>query len=186
MLKKFLWTNRVVQAIRQDVIEKYFVKHAGIILLAPFLKTFFTNLNLLINGNEWNDKNAQYKAVYMLWFLSTGQQHTFEYNLTIEKILCGISIDEPLPVDIQLSAQDIDEAESLLSSMIEHWKAIKNTSINGLRETFLKRDGIIKKQESGWLLQVERKTLDVLIDSIPWGYTTVFLPWNNYFVSVEW
>ena len=23
MLKKFLWTNRVVQAIRQDVIEKY-------------------------------------------------------------------------------------------------------------------------------------------------------------------
>lgn len=171
---------------QEEVTEKYFIKHAGVILLAPFLKTFFTNLDLIINNTEWKDKAAQYKAIYIIWFLSTGLQHAFEYNLTIEKILCGVSIDEPISGDIKLKTEDMAEVEALLSSVIEHWKAIKNTSVNGLRETFLKRDGLLTKQESGWLLQVERKTLDVLIDSIPWGYSTISLPWNNYIISVEW
>lgn len=171
---------------QEEITGNYFIQHAGVILLAPFLKTFFTNLDLIINNTEWKDKAAQYKAIYILRFLSTGLHHAFEYNLTIEKILCGVSIDEPIPGDIELKTEDMAEAEALLSSVIEHWKAIKNTSVNGLRETFLKRDGLLTKQENGWLLQVERKTLDVLIDSIPWGYSTISLPWNNYIISVEW
>jgi hypothetical protein len=35
-------------------------------------------------------------------------------------------------------------------------------------------------------LQVERKTLDVLLDSIPWGFSTVLLPWNPQPLFVEW
>ena len=57
---------------------------------------------------------------------------------------------------------------------------------DGLRDAFLKRDGLLIKKEDGWLLQVERKTLDVLLDKIPWGYSTVSLPWNSYLVFVEW
>ena len=171
--------------IEKDIVEKIPVKHAGIILLAPFFKNLFINLELS-NGIEWNNKDTQYKAFHMLWFLSTGTQKTFEYNLTLEKILCGIPVEEPVPVNVLLQNKEINEAELLLASVIEHWKAIKNTSINGLRETFLKRDGLLKKQEGGWLLQVERKTLDVLVESIPWGYSTISLPWNNYLISVEW
>jgi len=55
-----------------------------------------------------------------------------------------------------------------------------------LRESFLKRDGILTQKENGWLLQVERKTLDILIDSIPWGYSTVSFSWNEYLIFVEW
>ncbi len=86
--------------------------------------------------------------------------------------------------------KDRAEAEQLLAAVIAHWSALKNTSVNGLRESFLKRDAILTRSASasdgGWLLQVERKTLDILLDSIPWGYNQVRLPWNDYIIMVEW
>lgn len=165
--------------------EKSPVKHAGIILLGAFLNTFFTNLNLL-NGAEWKSKDAQYRAVHLLKFLSTGDQQNPEFNLNLEKIICGLNVVESLPVDIVLMDTETAEAQSLLESVIEHWTILKNTSVNGLRESFLKRDGLIQKKEMDWLLQVERKTLDVLIDSIPWGYSTLHFPWTDHKLFVEW
>jgi hypothetical protein len=177
---------QLAQANDEEIAaDKYAVKHAGIILLSPFLKSFFTNLQLL-DGKEWKNKDAQYKAVHLLKFLSTGEQKSFEYNLTLEKIICGLNIEEPIPIEILLEEHETNEAIQLLESVIEHWKALKNTSVNGLRESFLKRDGILSQKENGWLLQVERKTLDVLIDSIPWGYSTVAFSWNEHLIFVEW
>ena len=170
---------------QETATDKYAVKHAGIILLSPFLKSFFTNLQLL-NGKEWKNKNSQYKAVHLLKFLSTGEQKTFEYNLTLEKIICGLDIEEPIPLEILLEEHETNEAIQLLESVIEHWKALKSTSVNGLRDSFLRRDGVISQKENGWLLQVERKTLDILTDSIPWGYSTVPFSWNEYLIFVEW
>ena len=171
---------------KDDVLTtKYLVKHAGIILLSPFLKFFFKNLNLL-EANQWKTKDAQYKAFHLLKFISTGLQQTPEYNLTLEKIICGVAIEEPIPLEIILSENEINESQSLLESVIEHWKAIKNTSVNGLREAFLKRDGILTEKENGWLLQVERKTLDILMEDIPWGYSTIAFPWNSNLICIEW
>lgn len=165
--------------------EKLLVKHAGIILLGAFLNPFFTNLELL-DGPYWKNKETQYRAVHLLKFLSTGKQQNPEFNLNVEKIICGLSPEESLPVDIVLTADETNEAQSLLESVIEHWKVLKNTSVNGLRESFLKRDGLLKKREMDWLLQVERKTLDVLIDSIPWGFSTLKFPWTEQKLLVEW
>ena len=165
--------------------EKLAVKNAGIVLLAPFLKPFFKELNLL-KEDVWKNREAAFKGVHLLKFLSNGQTKTPEYSLVLEKILCGVSVDMPVPFDMVLEDKEIQEAESLLKAVIQHWKILKNTSIDGLRETFLKRDGLLTKKEDGWLLQVEQKTLDVLLDKIPWGYSTISLPWNSYLVFVEW
>ena len=169
----------------KEELKKYVVRHAGIIVLAPFLKPFFSELNLL-DGSEWKNNDAQYKAIHLLKFLATGQQKVPEYNLTLEKLLCGLAIEFPIPLDVVLGENEIKEAEVLLASVIGHWQALKNTSINGFRETFLKRDGIITRTEKGWLLQVERKTLDVLLDSIPWGYSTISVTWNSSIIFTEW
>ena len=91
-----------------------------------------------------------------------------------------------MPLDIVLPKEALRESNDLLESVIGHWKALKNTSVNGLREAFLKRDGLLTKKDEGWLLQVERKTLDVLIDTIPWGYSTLKFPWNTHVIFVEW
>jgi hypothetical protein len=169
----------------QSFDEKLPVKHAGIILIGAFLNPFFTNLHLL-DSLYWKNKEAQYRAVHLLKFISTGEQQNPEFNLTLEKIICGLSPDESLPVDIVLTENEINEVQSLLESVIGHWKVLKNTSVAGLRESFLKRDGLLQKKETDWLLQVERKTLDVLIDSIPWGFSTLRFPWTDQRLLVEW
>lgn len=165
--------------------ERYAVRHAGVILLAAFLRPFFTTLELW-TGKEWQHKAACYRAVHLLKYLCTGQQQAPEYSLVMEKICCGLPLDEPIPLDIMLTEKEISESKLLLESIIGHWKMLKNTSVNGLRETFLKRDGILSRQENNWRLQVEQKTLDVLLDSIPWGFSTISLPWNGYLIFVEW
>ena len=165
--------------------EKLVVRHAGIILAAPFLKSFYTKLGLL-EDNSWVSRDAQFRGIFLLKYLSSGITRSFEYQLILEKLLCGIAPEVPVPSEIILNDREMEESDLLLSSVIEHWKALKNTSVNGLRETFLKRDGIIMKTESGWLLQVERKTVDVLLGSIPWGFSAIRLPWNEYLIITEW
>ena len=169
----------------EEMPVKFKVAHSGIVLLAPFLKTFFSKLNLF-EGTEWKSKEAQDRAVHLLKFLSTGEQKIPEYSLTLEKIFCGLAIKEPIALEVSLQENEIKEAELLLGSVIEHWKVLQNTSMKGMRETFLKREGLITRKEEGWLLQVERKTPDVLLESIPWGYSTIHLPWNSYLIFVEW
>ena len=165
--------------------QRYVVRHSGMILLAPFFKKFFDACGLL-DDMEWKNKDMQYQAVHLLKYLTTGSKKIPEYNLVLEKIICGMAVEEPIPLDVGLQEYQLDEVQALLASVIEHWKVLKNTSIDGLRETFLKRDGLITRKNDVWLLQVERKTLDVLLDSIPWGYSTVALPWNDYLIHVEW
>jgi hypothetical protein len=168
-----------------DDVQKYSVKYAGIVLLAPFLKPFFTHLNLL-DGKEWKDTESVFRAVHLLNFLATGQKNAPEYSLVFEKTLCGLPADMPVPLDITLTDDEIAESESLLKAVITHWNVLKNTSIDGLRESFIKRDGLLTRKENGWLLQVERKTLDVLLDSIPWGFSTISLVWTRDLIFVEW
>lgn len=165
--------------------NKYVVRHGGLVLLAPFLTAFVNNLQLL-DGKQWKSRAAQYRAVHLLKYLATGQQQVPEFALVLEKICCGLAVEEPVPLQIELTEKEITEAEDLLKAVVGHWTALKNTSVQGLRESFLKRDGIVTAKEKGWLLQVERKTLDVLIDSIPWGYSTLVFPWDTLVIYVEW
>ena len=118
--------------------------------------------------------------------LGTGLPNQPEYGLILEKICCSLSPDEPVPMEIELEEKEITEAGRLLTAVITHWAALKNTSIDGLRDSFFKREGILTRKGNGWLLQVERKTLDVLVDRIPWVYNPVRLPWNDYLITVEW
>ncbi len=168
-----------------EMPERIMVRQAGIVLLAPYLKSFFTNLELL-DGNEWKDHRANYKAIHLLHFLATGLQNAPEHSLVLEKLLCGMQPANPIPADIELTVHEMEEGEELLRSVVENWQVLKNTSINGLRETFLKRDGVLSRKEKDWLLQVERKTADVLLESIPWGYSTISLGWNEHLVIIEW
>ncbi|HEY4150649.1 MAG TPA: contractile injection system tape measure protein [Chitinophagaceae bacterium] len=170
---------------QEDEPEKSFIKTAGIVLLAPFFLPFFTELGLL-QGNQWINKAASYRAVHLLKMLSTGLPNQPEYGLILEKICCSLPPDEPVPMETELEEKEIAEAGRLLTAVITHWAALKNTSIDGLRDSFFKRDGILTRKGNGWLLQVERKTLDVLVDRIPWVYNPVRLPWNDYLITVEW
>ncbi len=165
--------------------EVIYINNAGLILLHPFLQTLFEHLKLTVE-NKWLDKASQHKAVLILEFLATGNEEFEEFNLMLNKILCGIDIDEIVSTEIKLDDETKNECEVLLNTVITHWSALKNTSINGLRETFLQRNGKLSKVDNGWLLQVEQKPVDILLNKLPWGIKLIKLPWMNEMLYVEW
>jgi len=171
--------------INEIRIEKIPVKHAGVVLLAAFLKPFFTSLTLW-KDNEWTSKEALHRAVHLLHYLVSGDERTPEYQLALEKIICGMALSAPIDKNVTLNDTEKKEAADLLTSVITYWTALKNTSVEGLRHSFLERDGILSKKDTSWILRVERKTWDILIDQIPWGFSTVCLPWNDYLIHTEW
>lgn len=166
-------------------VEQFHIQTSGIVLLGPYLTRFFTHLRLL-KVDEWKDADSQFRAIQLLRYLGTGELKTQEHHLVFEKLICGLDIIIPVPGDIELTPQEISESADLLKSVISNWKALKNTSIEGLRETFLKRDGILIKKDNDWLLKIERKTVDILLESLPWNYSTLKLPWRYNLIFTEW
>ena len=177
--------NEFFQSPEEFITDKYYVRHAGIVLLVPFIQSFFNELGLL-NGPLLKNEECRHRAIHLLSFLSTGMDNQPEYSLILEKILCSTPVGEPIPLNMKLEENETGAALLLLESVIQHWKAIKNTTVGGLRETFLKRDGIVSRHEQGWLVQIERKSWDVLLDKMPWGFSTLNLPWNDYLIYTEW
>jgi len=162
-----------------------FVTNAGLVLLHPFLGRLFENVGYTENS-QWLSEEVQQRALVLSQFLVTGTEEYAEYELILNKILTGYPIEDTLSDEIELSAYEKDEANDLLQSVINHWKALKNTSISGVQNTFLQREGKVVKKESGWLMQVEQKAFDILLDKIPWGFSTIKTPWMEEILSVEW
>jgi hypothetical protein len=73
----------------------------------------------------------------------------------------------------------------VLLSCIQHWDAIKRTSIDGLRENFLHRDGVLKRDEFGWSLYIEEKTIDLMLDKLPWNLSIIKLNWMDEMLTVH-
>jgi hypothetical protein len=166
-------------------LDAIYIDNAGLVLLHPFLPSLFDTLKL-IKENNWVDELSQQKAVLVLEFLATGKDEMEEFDLMLNKILCGIDLQEIVSTEIQLKEEIKVECEVLLSEVITQWSVLKNTSNDGLREAFLKRNGKFSKVENGWLLQVEQESIDILLNQLPWGIGIVKLPWMNEMLFVEW
>ncbi|MEF2228775.1 MAG: contractile injection system tape measure protein [Candidatus Cardinium sp.] len=86
-----------------------YTKNTGLVFLWPFLYDFF-KLNNLMVGNQFFCDQAAHNAVYLLQYLVTGKLKSPEWQLTLPKLLCGLSYDEVLlpykPID---QTEDIDD-----------------------------------------------------------------------------
>ena len=85
-----------------------------------------------------------------------------------------------------LEKYQLDEANDLLLSVIEYWSILKDTTPDGLRESFLKRDGKLVFKNKEWLLQVEQKGYDMLLQHLPWNINMILLPWMKHLLKCEW
>jgi hypothetical protein len=164
-----------------------FINNAGIVLLHPFLQNFLAANNLLQDKN-FVDEQAQQRAVHLLQYLATGQLQMPEYEMQLNKVLCGMKDEQHINRFIELTTDEKREADELLQAVIGHWTALKNSSVAGLQETFLQRNAKLSyvQTDDFWKLQVERKGLDILLDKIPWGFGHVQLPWMEKALVVEW
>ena len=166
-----------------DIGEGIYVENAGLILLHPFLPQFFEALDIATEDKLLQSE----RALCLLHFLTTGQLIAPEYELVLPKILCNVPLGTTVAADVALTAVEQEEASALLQAVIRHWEALRNTSPDGLRGTFLIRPGKVTFRDDGdWLLQVESNTFDILLDQLPWGISMIKLPWMEKMLWVEW
>jgi hypothetical protein len=165
--------------------EGIMIENAGLILLHPFLEHFFKEFDL-VKEKEFANQESRYLAIHLLHFLATGKKNPMEYELTLEKYLCGIAPEETVPGRVKLSIEQKNECEKLLKAAIGHWKALKKTSPSGFREGFLQRNGKLIFNDFQPRLVVEKKTIDVLLSSLPWSYNTIKLSWLEHILVVDW
>lgn len=165
--------------------EDIMIHNAGMVILWPFLETLFTGLSLMEN-KEFVSASATHRAALLLNYLVTKETVVPEYELILCKVLCGFPTEEPLPAAITLSPEEEEECENLLNVVAVRWTALKGTSGEAMRQTFLQKDGLLKQQENGWYLRIERATVDILVDKLPWGISIIRLPWTEKILYVEW
>lgn len=177
--------NRAPAGYKTEVL---YVENAGIVLLNPFLPYLFQNLELT-DGKTFLNEQAQEKAVHILQFIATGQEECMEYAMPLNKLLCGLPLDHPLERFVKPSEEDKQSCEVLIRAAIKQWTVLKNTSSVELQHSFLQREGKLAiRPDEQWGLQVERKSIDILLDKLPygWGYSVIQLPWMNNMLFVEW
>ena len=162
--------------------EGIYINNSGLVLLAPFLPRFFENLGIIEEG-RFNSKDL---ALALLHWLATGNDEYEETDLVLPKILCGMEPEDSVIIIPYLPESFKNEGDNLLQSVIEHWEILKNTSIEGLREGFLQRDGKLSFHQNEWLLQVEQKPYDMLLEHLPWNISMIRLSWMHCLLKTEW
>ncbi|MCU0374257.1 MAG: contractile injection system tape measure protein [Chitinophagaceae bacterium] len=167
-----------------DYAVSTIVDNAGLVLLAPFLPAFFQRVGLCNSDGKLAYCTL---AVNLLQHIASPYGDMQEQQQLLPKLLCGQAPDvffEKLPLlKIAIFKPEID---NLLTSVIEYWGVLKNTSIEGLRESFLQRDGRLLRKDKQWLLKVEPKAFDLLIGYLPWTISMIKLPWMDEVLKVEW
>lgn len=165
--------------------EEIFVSNAGIVLLHPFFKQFFKNLQL-INEDGFTNSLSHQKTLYLLHYLAAGNTKPEEHELVMAKILCAFPLEGPVNNLIELTGDELQEADSVLESAIGQWAILKSTSPDGLREGFLQRNGKLFTKNAVLNLQVEQGAIDMLLDHLPWNLNLIKLPWMKDILKVEW
>ncbi len=165
--------------------DPIFIKNAGIVLAGPFLPTLFKKLDL-VETLVSRVGEAVHKAIHTLEYMVNGRLISPEYNLVLNKILCGVDLQVPVKQQVTLEKREKDIVNSLLFSMITHWKALGKTSVKGFQESFLAREGKLSLEDDVWTLVVAPKPFDMLLDRIPWTYLHIRLPWMEQAVHVKW
>ena len=177
--------NAVTMAEDDAITQRIYIANAGIVIVGPYLPRLFSMLELT-NKGSFTTLSSAYRAVHLIQYIVTQSTVTPEPMLVLNKILCGLPVSAPIPLEIDLRAQEQAAIEDMLTAIIAHWKAIGRTSIAGLRESFLQREGRLVFTDDAWRLRVESKSFDMLIDRLPWGYTMVKYSWMKRVLHVDW
>lgn len=166
-------------------IHAIHILNAGVVLAAPYLPRFFEMSRLLETG-RFRDDRAVEKGIRLLSYLARGDEEFFEPFLVLDKILCGLPLDRRVGGGQPLMPEEKQMADDLIRGMIQNWPVLKKTSVEGFRDSFLLRRGVLSLKEDVWTLKVEKRSFDMLLDQLPWSYQTIKYSWMDTRVIVEW
>lgn len=161
------------------------IEISGLVLLWPFLPAFFESLGLL-DGDAFGGSSARHRAAAILHYLATGALEHPEQELVLPKLLTGLDVDcvhQPGP---PLEPFETGSAKALIEAVLGHAPMLGRLSVEGFRRAWLNRSGSLSTRDGHWLLRIERRTFDLLLDRLPWTFGWVRLPWMADPLQVEW
>jgi hypothetical protein len=162
--------------------EGIYIENAGAVVIAAFIPALFEKLKI---SKDQTIVNSDLAAM-MVQYAVTGKRTMAEHELVLPKILCGIDLELPVNTNNRITAAQAKEADEMLGAVIEYWAIIKDTSVQGLRESFLQRSGKLSMLNNEWLLQVEQKPYDMLLQQLPWSFSMIKMPWMKNLLKTEW
>ncbi|MFN7898892.1 MAG: contractile injection system tape measure protein, partial [Synechococcaceae cyanobacterium] len=76
--------------------------------------------------------------------------------------------------------------EALLQAVLVHGKGLLGDDLETLRARWLQRPGWLEPRPGCWLLLVERREGDELLEALPWSWDWIRLPWMDKLLRVAW
>ena len=165
--------------------EEIYINNAGLILFWPFLHRFLENLQLTQENEFISDDSAE-QAAWMLGYLTQREDEIPESEMPLNKILCGLRPDSPLPLSFEVDEKDIKECEDLIQVLRNGQPRIHKFSNKDVLTNFINRAGSLSIRDKRWLLRVEEDGRDVLLAGLPWSVNVIKTPWMKYPLFVEW
>ena len=159
-----------VSKLNEELKSGISIHNAGLVIAWPFLNTLFSKMGLTENQKLKDDLSVQ-KAIIATQYLVDDSQEFDESELILNKILCGVDIDFYVDTSIKLVDVEIAVCNMALKTIIQQWDKMK--SVDALRDYFLKREGVLKINDSGYELHIEKQTTDILLRYLPWNLSII-------------
>ena len=176
---------KVVEPEEVDLGEGVTIYNAGMVLCWPFFGRFFAALGLVEQG-KFKGQQAEERAVQLLQYLATGLTSFEEWDLSLNKVLCGVSLNTAISPNLELTVEEEELVKKLINGTIFNWEKMRGTRLETFRETFFMREGILYEKDNRWELIVERKAYDVLMDTMTWNISMINLSWMKKRLNVQW
>ncbi len=166
----------------------FFIDNAGLCLLAPWFPRLLGMLDYLDEGKRnFKDEKLRTRAIFLLQYLTCQEEKEYrETELVFNRLLVGLPKHHPVPNLIQLTAGEITNSHEIQKAVKNSWSKIYGTSLKGFLQSFVTRTGRLEEQDEKWVLTVDDKVHDILLDSIPWGFRQIRLPWMKKYIQVKW
>lgn len=178
---------------KETFMEKISINNAGLAILSPFFPRFFRVLGYLDDKTgKFKDDGCRVRAIFVMQYLIYGEQREYpETDLCFNKLLVNRANDKPLPRAYSLSEKEIETAKSLIASVKQMWEVMRHVSDEGFRQSFFQRNATLSKGEesdshTSWIVQVEERAYDVLLDRLPWSYKLIKFSWIDYMIQIKW
>ncbi|HWV64282.1 contractile injection system tape measure protein [Chitinophaga sp.] len=171
--------------VKKPPLDTIYTGNAGLILLHPFIPYGFKRVGL-VNDEGFVNREAQHRAIHLLQYMATGKEEHAEHELALNKILCALPLEEPVPAEVLLTPEEKQLCEELLKVVIQRWEKMNNSSVEGFRAAFLQRDGALWEKDGDWWLRIEERGYDLILQTLPWGIGMIKAPWMEKTIYTEW
>lgn len=179
--------EKLLGSNQEDDLEVVLIDNAGLCLCSPWFPRLFSMLGYLNEEKrDFKDTTSRIRAVFLLQYLASPEEKDYRKpELAFNRLLVSLPAQVPLPKRIELAEDEKRTADSMLEGVKGNWVKMSGTSINGFRQSFIMRNGRLEQQDEKWLLTVENRTVDILLDTVPWAFRQMRFPWLKKYIQAS-